>query len=1120
MNLMFARILLPERRRITKMLLVMKLTAFLVLLFCLQVSANGYAQRVTISEKNVTLVKVFREINRQTGYQFFYKDDFLQKAGRVSIQIKNGSLEDALDQCFKNLPVTFIIIEQTIVVKERTIKEEADKKEEIRSPYADVRGTVQDENKQPLAGVSVVVKGTQRGTSTVNNGSFLIQANMGEVLQFSMIGYKTKEEKITGELLSIQMEPEANTANEIVVVGYGTQKKSDVTGSVVSLTSENFTQGPNTNALQLLNGRASGVNISQTSSAPGASTKIQIRGAGSINSSNNALVVVDGLPGVDPTSISPDDIKSIEILKDASSAAIYGTRAANGVVLITTKSGKKGDMLVNFSASYGIQSVARKIDVLNGRQYMETLNAIRADGGQAAIFSQREIDSIGAGTNWQSQVFNKAAPVQNYQLSISGGGDKHDYYAGLNYFNQDGLVQNSNFKKLNFRTNFNFNAKEFLRFKLNMNFTRGIQNSILVTNGVNEGAGPINAAIQFDPTLPVGLDAAGKYYANSFIALDNPMALINGISNENLNNNLYGTFTTEIEPLKGLVGTIRLGGALSSSMGSSYRDRSTLNGLASRGAGSRSGADNSQWLAEFLLKYDKKLGRNHSLSVLAGTTFEEFLYQGVNASSIRFLSDVTGADLLQSGDNDLGDNVSSYKDRNRLNGIIGRINYSFKDRYLLTASFRNDGTSRFSDAQKFAFFPSGAFAWRVSKEPFFRNLFPQFSDFKFRLSYGQLGNQGIGNYQTLQTLVAGGAAIFGNSIAQGVVPARIPNRNLRWETTQEFNSGIDFSLWNSRISGSVDFYIRDTKDQLFSKPLPSVVGFTSIMINAGAVRNTGWDIQLNSINIDKTDFTWSSSFNMSFLKNEVTSLPPSIPQIITGSTGGFISNYQIVAVGSPMQSFYGYKADGIFRSEEEVAGSPQPNAKPGHIRFRDQNKDGKIDATDRVILGDPFPDFTAGLNNRFVYKRFSLDLFFQLVTGINTLDANVLESFYPTNEYRNRIAKYYENRWTPQNPNAPYPSGVNPSSYGGAYSINSFTVLDASFLRFKTANLSYSVPLRSQKTIRSVQVYLAADNIVTITDYEGFDPDASNTGSEAISKVNYNSYPLNRTFRMGVNFQF
>ncbi|WP_290710617.1 TonB-dependent receptor, partial [Flavihumibacter sp. CACIAM 22H1] len=898
------------------------------------------------------------------------------------------------------------------------------------------------------------------------------------------------------------------------------QKKTAVTGAVVSLTSENFTQGPNTNALQLLNGRASGVSISQTSSAPGAPTKIQIRGAGSINSSNKALVVVDGLPGVDPTSISPDDIKSIEILKDASSAAIYGTRAANGVVLITTKSGKKGDMLVNFSAGYGIQSVAKKIDVLDGRQYMETLNAIRSDAGQPLIFTQRQIDSIGTGTNWQNEVFNQAAPVQNYQLSISGGGDKHDYYAGLNYYNQDGLVQHSNFKKLNFRTNFNFNAKEFLRFKLNMNFTRGIQNSILVTDGVNEGAGPINAAIQFDPTLPVGLDAAGKYYANSFIALDNPLALLNGISNETLSNNLYGTFTTEIEPVKGLVGTIRLGGALSSSMGSFYRDRSTLNGLASRGAGSKSGTDNAQWLAEFLLKYDKKWGRNHSLSLLAGTTFEEFLYQGLGASSIRFLSDVTGADLLQSGDNDQGDNVSSFKDRNRLNGIIGRINYGYKDRYLLTASFRNDGTSRFSDAQKFAFFPSGALAWRVSKEPFFNSLLPMVTDFKWRISYGELGNQGIGNYQTLQTLVAGGAAIFGNSILQGVVPARIPNRNLRWETTQEFNTGIDFSLWNNRISGSVDYYIRNTRDQLFSKPLPSVVGFTSIMINAGAVRNTGWDIQLNSVNIDKAAFSWSSSFNMSFLKNEVTSLPPSIPQIITGSTGGFISNYQIVAVGSPMQSFYGYQADGIFRSADEVALSSQPTAKPGHIRFRDQNKDGKIDATDRVILGDPFPDFTAGLNNRFVYKRFSLDLFFQLVSGIQTLDANVLESFYPTNEYRNRIARYYEDRWTPQNPDAAYPSGVNPSAYGGAFSINSFTILDASFLRFKTANLSYSVPLSSSKTFRAIQVYLAADNIVTITNYEGFDPDASNTGSEAISKVNYNSYPLNRTIRMGINLQF
>lgn len=1120
MNLKTACFLPPWREKITKTLLIMKLTAIILLVTCLQVSAEGFSQNVTLSEKGASLQKIFKKINRQTGYQFFYKDNLLNKAGKVDIDVTNVSLEEALVICFKNLPVTFTIVEKTIVVKEKPAVAVEEKQAVSLPPPVDITGTVKDGEGKPLSGISVVVKGTQKGTSTDNAGKFVIDANAGDVLEFSAIGYKKLIITVgANTVINVQMEVEVVAGSEVVVIGYGTQKKSDLTGSVASVTK--FTEGPNSNALQLLNGRAAGVTISQTSSAPGASTKIQIRGAGSINSSNQALVVVDGLPGVDPSSISPDDIKSIEVLKDASSAAIYGTRAANGVVLITTKNGRKGETVVKFNTSVGMQSVAKKIDVLNGRQYMETLNGIRTDAGQPAIYTQSQIDSIGNGTNWQDEVFNKTAPVQNYQLSISGGGDKNDYYAGLNYFTQNGLVKNSDFKKLNFRTNLNFKAKDFLRFKINMNFTRAIQNSILQPDAVNEGAGPLNSALQFDPTLLPGIAPDGKYYANASIALDNPLALLNGITSDSRTNNIYGTFTTELEPIKGLVGTIRLGGALASELGSFYRDRSTLLGLSNGGAGSKSGFDYSQWLAEFLIKYDKKLGRDHQFSILGGTTFEEFLSQGVSASSIRFLSDVTYSNLLQSGDNDKGDAVGSSKDRNRLNGIIGRLNYSFRDKYLLTASFRNDGTSRFSDAHKYAFFPSGALAWKISKEPFFEKMAPAFNELKLRVSYGVLGNQGIGNYQTIQTLVAGGSAVFGSSIAQGVVPARLPNADLKWETTAEFDAGLDFSIYNNRVSGSVDYYIRDTKDQLFSKPLPSVVGFSSILINAGSVRNSGWDFLLNTVNVSNKDFTWESSLNLSLLKNKVTSLPPSIPQIITGSTGsGFISNYLIVQEGSPMRSFYGFETEGIFRSADEVAGSAQTNAKPGHIRFKDQNKDNKIDATDRVILGDPFPDLTAGFTNRFTYKRFSLDLFFQWVQGIETLDANVLESFYPTNEYRNRIAKYYEDRWTTQNPGAKYPSGVNPSAYGGQYSINSFTVLDASFIRFKTLNLGYSIPVGGKKVITDAQVFFAADNLFTFTKYDGFDPDASATGSESVAKVNYNSYPLNRTFRFGINLTF
>jgi TonB-linked SusC/RagA family outer membrane protein len=988
-------------------------------------------------------------------------------------------------------------------------------------------GTVVDKkSNEPIIGASVLIKGTSLGTITDLEGKFTLKdVSKGNVLSVSYVGYRQQDILLNGnqKTLSIQMEEDSEILDEVVVVGYGTQKKQDITGSVVSVGEGKFTEGVNTNAFQMINGKAAGVNVSQTSSAPGASTKIQIRGAGSINSSNSALVVVDGLPGVDPSSINPNDIKSIEVLKDASAAAIYGTRAANGVVLITTKTGKKGDMTVKFGAELGFQSVAKKIDVLNGQQYMETLNALRLESNnpEGAIYTADQIAAVGKGTNWQDEIFRTSAPVQNYQLSISGGGEKHDFYLGLSYFDQQGVVKLSNLKKYNIRANMNLTPKEFLRFKFNMNYTRSDGNSTFENmDGTNEAAGPINSALQFDPTLAPGIDPeTGRYRKNSFIALDNPQALLYGISPEKQGNSVYGTFTTEIEPLKDLVATVRLGATIDTYTESSYRSRETMNGLASKGEASKKSEEKTQWLAEFLLSYKKNFNDIHKITILAGTTFEQFSSQYIKGEAKGFLSDVTGSNSMHSGDNLNGDDVYSFKDRNRLNGFLGRVNYDLMNKYLLTASFRYDGTSRFSKDHKYAFFPSVAFAWRISEEPFIKK-YENISDLKLRIGYGQLGNQGIDNYQTLQTLKAGGSAVFGNSLSQGLVQARLPNPDLKWETTAESNIGIDFGFFNNRITGSLDFYIRDTKDQLFDKPLPSSIGFSNIKINAGKVRNSGIDLTLNTVNIDRKAWGWDTSLNLSFLKNEVKELPDFIPELITGSVASFISSYEITRVGDPIYSYYGYKVEGIFQKGDDIANSAQPNANPGELKFKNQNTDNVINSDDRVVLGKPFPDVTFGFTNSLRYKGFTLSVFVQGVLGIQTLDANVIETLYPTNEYRNRISKYYLNRWTENNPTNKYPSGVNSSNYGGQYAINSLTVVDASFVRIKNINLSYNIPMKKNKFIQSAMVYGAVDNLYTFTNYDGFDPDASASGNNKVSKVNYNSYPLARTVRFGVNITF
>lgn len=1000
----------------------------------------------------------------------------------------------------------------------------------IHAQNFNIKGNVVDaKSNDPVIGASIMVKGTSTGTVTDIDGAFVLNdLKSGNVLSVSYVGYKTKEVSVNSNqrTLSVKLEEDSELLDEIVVVGYGTQKKQDITGSVVSVGEGKFTEGVNTNAFQMINGKAAGVNISQASSAPGASTKIQIRGAGSINSSNSALVVVDGLPGVDPSSIHPNDIKSIEILKDASSAAIYGTRAANGVVLITTKNGKKGDLAVTFGAEVGFQSVAKKLDILDGKQYMETLNAIRLESNNpdGVIYSDAQIASVGKGTNWQDEIFRSGAPVQNYQLSMSGGGEKHNFYIGLGYLDQQGVVEKSSLKKYNVRTNIDVTPKEFLRFKFNLNYTRTDGRSTYENmTGVNENAGPIGSALLFDPTLPAGIDPeTNRYYKNNFIALDNPQALLYGVSPENQRNNVYGTFTTEIEPIKDLVGIIRLGATIESYTESSYRSRATMNGLASKGEASKKSGENTQWLSEFLITYKKNFNDTHNITLLAGTTFEQYLSHHIRGTAKGFLSDITGANSMHSGDNLNGDDVYSDKSRNRLNGFLGRINYDFKNRYLLTASFRYDGTSRFSEEHKYAFFPSVAFAWRISEEAFMKKYI-NVSDLKLRLGYGQLGNQGIDNYQTIQTLIAGGSAVFGNSLSQGVVLSRLSNPDLKWETTAESNIGIDFGLFNNRINGSFDYYIRDTKNQLFDKPLPSAIGFSKVKVNAGKVRNSGFDFTLNTVNIDQKNWGWETSLNLSYLKNEVKELPAFIPELITGSVASFISGYEITRVGDPIFSYYGYEVDGIFQKGDDIANSSQPTAKPGDLKFKDQDNNKVLDSKDRVVLGKPFPDFTLGFSNNVRYKNFTLSVFLQGTFGIKTLDANVIETLYPTNEYRNRLSEYYLNRWTESNPSNKYPSGVNSSNYGGQYAINSLSVVDASFFRIKNINLGYDIPIKKNNIIQSVFVYGAVDNLYTFTSYDGFDPDASVTdsnGKAKVSKVNYNSYPLARTFRFGVNLTF
>lgn len=989
-----------------------------------------------------------------------------------------------------------------------------------------VNGVVIDETGTPLPGASILVKGSSNGVATDFDGNYSIHVNDTDTLIASYIGYIAQEISVNGQtIINIALLPDANTLEEVVVVGYGSQKKSDLTGAVASVKPEDFSPGANYNAAQLLNGAAAGVNVSQVSSAPGSSMKVQIRGAGSINSSNDVLYVVDGVPGISTNSINPEDIESIEVLKDASSAAIYGTRAANGVVLITTKKGKAGKQSVSYSGYTGFQNVDNRLDLLKSSDYMRLINQRQG----SAVYTDQDIAQSGVGTDWQDEIFKDGAVIQNHNISISGGNEKSTHFIGLNYFDQEGVVRTSGYKRYNGRINVQTNPINNLKLTTNLSITHSDENAIAFSNLTNEAAGPINAAIQYDPTISTGFDENGQYLRNGTIALDNPIALIDGRTNSTIATNVNGLVQADYEFLKNLTLTTRFGIDILNSREDTYLSRLT-NAAQDRGTADVNSIEYIHWLTEYLLQYKNTFNTKHDLTLIAGTTIEKFSTKTLGAYASNFITDDLLTNQLGTGDGIDGDGVSSSKVVNQLHGVIGRVNYGFDDKYLLTASARIDGSSRFSEGNKYAVFPSGSVAWRLSQEQFLYDT-DWVTDLKLRIGYGQLGNQGISNFLTRSTFLGGGNFISGGTVQQGVLPARLPNPDLKWETTQEINYGLDYGFLNNRISGSIDVFNRKTKDQLFFKPLPAASGFSGVWVNFGEVVNKGVDFQIKSKNIQTNNFNWNTTVNISFINNKVTQLPDFTQQIISGSLGGFVNGFNIVEVGLPMQSFYGYEVNGIIQESDDVANMPTPVSagdkyRAGMPRFVDQNNDGVIDADDRIVLGDPFADVAFGINNNLTFKNFNLSFFVNGVSGIETIDGNVIESIYPTNSARNSIKNYFVNQWTPENTSSSLPNLLDSNLYGGGLAINSLTVKDASFVRLKNVTLGYNVPNVDHFGLSSLSFYVSADNLLTITNFEGYDPDASSAGTNStlntnsVGRVNYNTYPLARVFRLGLNVKF
>lgn len=987
-----------------------------------------------------------------------------------------------------------------------------------QSPYR-VSGVVKNSIGEIIPDISIKVKGSSAGVVTDINGKFSIELQGRAILVFTAIGFDTKEviaNKATNDL-DIQMSGKSEELNQVVVIGYGTQKKSDLTGAVSSIKARDFNNGVNTSPEQLIMGKAAGVRTVQSGGEPGAGLSISVRGASSITAGTEPLYVIDGLPlqnqaavgGGGPgfsssftprsplSTLNPQDIASIEILKDASATAIYGSRGANGVVLITTKSGLSGKLKIDYDGYAGIQNPFRQPVLLSPEQYMTTVNdLITAGAGTAA---DRVTGIIDGGTDWQQKLYNENSVFHSHNITFSGGDKSTRYLVSLSNLNQPGVLINSALNRYSGRINLDHTIAD--KFNLGIRMTTSYDKDKYLPNGTgfNETAGALNAALNYDPTLPVS-DNNGKYTISPFITVDNPLAIANGYRSDGNRYQTLGNVFAEYYFIPGLSAKINLGINNYEEQRKTYISRVSQFGLASGGIANLLQGHRSNYLTEFTMHYHKVFGKN-TLDALGGTSFQKFINTNSVASAKGFPSDAVGAENLALGNPALATN-SSNKASNQLLSYIGRVNYSILDRYLLTATLRVDGSSRFGINNKYAYFPSFAAGWKISSEEFFTPLLNTFNSLKLRASWGRTGNQDIGNYNSIATYASGQLAVFNGQITSTIIPSGLSNPDLKWETTQQFDAGLDFGILNNRISASVDYYQKRTYDMLINLPIDPSTGFATQLTNIGSIKNEGFEFTISSENlVDK--LKWRTELNLSTIKNTVLNIGP-LSQIIQGSS--------IIQVGSPLRSFYGYQVLGTWQTGDKLS-SMRDVVLPGNPKYFDVNNDSVINTNDRVLLGNSFPKFSFGVNNFFSYKNFEFNFFFDGVSGIEKYNINLAEALAPANIRRNRYAEPFLNRWTTTNPTNEWPSFVRQQ---GSREVSTYTVTNASYFRLNNMQLSYNIPGKlTGKSFRSIRVYAAAQNVFIITNYLG-DP-TLNTGGNANLGDSNNPYPLAKTFLAGIN---
>lgn len=1061
-------------------------------------ATESYSQntRVTVIVNQASTIHVLSEIEKQTEYLFVYDTKDINLNQLVNIHAKNRPVSEILDEMFKGTDIRYAMEGKNIMLMKHSNKNTHDIEQQMKT----LKGTVTDAKGEPIIGANIKVEGTNIGTITNMDGQFTLNVPENAILQISYIGFISQNIKVgTDKSITVQLQEDSQSLDEVVVVGYGTMKKSDLTGSVSSLTSDNFKTGTDLTPQQLMQGSFSGVNISQNSGKPGGSNTIRVRGGTSITASNDPLYVIDGVPistsaGVNQSNIStsttdffdqepvnplaninPGDIESINILKDASATAIYGSRGANGVIMITTKKGKQGVRQLDYSFNLGISTVAKKLDVLTGDEYRSTVSDLGLT-----------LDDKGMNTDWQDIIF-RTAISQNHHLSFMSGSEHTNYRASAGYSNQNGILKGSGMKSANGRVNINHKALND-KLKLDMNLSYGETDSdqapLSNTVGSEMGSSMLYEAYVFNPTYPI-YNEEGDYYDVPPYRV-NPASFSKELLDKRSTSQFLGNLTADWNFYKPLTFQVNIGYNKNTINRNSYISKSNLLGNSNNGYVTVQKLSDYSKLLETILKYNQDFG-NHHINAMIGYSWQYFYDEGQTTKAYGFLSDnfkwysLAAAQTVES--------ISSYAESNTLISMYGRVNYNFADKYLLTATVRRDGSSRFGSGNKWGIFPSVAASWRISQEDFFRN--DVVSDLKLRASFGITGSQEIGNYNSLSTLgaLSNGYLIGGKKITI-VLPQQYTNPDLKWEQTAQTDIGIDFGLLNGKIRGSIDWYYKRTTDLLLSVAVPSPSLITKQIANVGTVTNQGVELDLAFDLMRRKNFTWEANLNLSHNENKVVSLSNGKwtgdnMQVAPCQGQGLSGTYaQLIMPGQPIGTFYGKRCTGIKDGVEQFANNGEPE-----------------------VIGCAQPDLTFGIGTNLQYKNWNLSLNFRGSVGNDIYNCTANNLVYLSNlPGRNVLKKAIT-------------SGVNRDQ---AKVYSSRFIEDGSFVRLDNISLGYNFNL-PELYISNARIFVSAQNLFTITNYSGTDPEVnseiSRTGVAPLG-VDYLSYPKARTFSMGINVSF